>query len=236
MQAPTQNNRRLQTAAPSLEQPPVVQRETLPFFNPYGAIRTTRNRLPHWQQAGAVYFVTFRLADAVPAQLLDERTNEREIWLRLHPEPWTGAVEREYHQRFSQAREDHLDAGHGSCALREPACSRIVGDALIHFDGARCSQIAWVVMPNHAHALFVLNPATALEALLHSWKRFSARQINIHLGRAGSLWQRDYFDRLVRDDAHLANCVRYIRRNPQKARLNPDDFLHYESALAQEIP
>ena len=38
----------------------------LHFFNPYAEIRQTENRLPHWQPQGAVYFVTFRLADAVP--------------------------------------------------------------------------------------------------------------------------------------------------------------------------
>lgn len=38
----------------------------LRFFNPYADIRQTENRLPHWQQAGAFYFITFRLADAIP--------------------------------------------------------------------------------------------------------------------------------------------------------------------------
>jgi len=41
----------------------------LQFFNPYEDIRLTANRLPHWQQKGAVYFVSFRLADAVPNYL-----------------------------------------------------------------------------------------------------------------------------------------------------------------------
>jgi hypothetical protein len=36
----------------------------LHFFNPYADIRHTEIRLPHWQQSGAVYFVTFRLADS----------------------------------------------------------------------------------------------------------------------------------------------------------------------------
>jgi putative transposase len=40
---------------------------------------------------------------------------------------------------------------------------------------------------------------------------------------------------LVRDEAHLANCVRYIRRNPEKARLGEAEYLLYESELAKEI-
>jgi len=67
------------------------------------------------------------------------------------------------------------------------------------------------------------------------WKTFSARRINSLLGSSGSLWQRDYFDRLVRDEQHFANCVRYIRGNPQKAGLSDGGYILYESELAKRI-
>ena len=99
----------------------------------------------------------------------------------------------------------------------------------------RIAQIAWVVMPNHVHTLFVLNSAWLLEDIILSWKGFAARRINPLIGRTGGVWQRDYFDRLVRNTKHLANCVRYIRRNPQKARLHHGEFVLYESELAKGI-
>jgi putative transposase len=71
----------------------------LRFFNPYGEIRHTENRLPHWQQENAVYFITFRLADAVPSHLRNQWESERASWLRLHPEPWSIEIELEYHKR-----------------------------------------------------------------------------------------------------------------------------------------
>ncbi len=209
--------------------------EDLQFFNPYAEIRQTENRLPHWQQYGAVYFVTFRLADSVPAHLRDAWEEEREIWLRFHPKPWDADSAREYHERFSGAVERWLDAGHGACVLKEPACAEIVAGALRHFDGSRCGHLAWVVMPNHFHLLFVQRPEWPLEKLLHSWKRFTARRINESLGKTGPLWQRDYFDRLIRDRKHFANCVRYLRRNPQRANLHEGEYLLYESALAKLI-
>jgi len=205
------------------------------LFNPYGDIRFTANRLPHWQQEGAVYFVTFRLADAVPENLRTQWESERESWLRANPLPWSAEVECEYHRRFSGAVERWLDAGHGSCVLRRHDCSSVVADALRHFDGDRVSQIAWVVMPNHVHALFVLNSQWTLEKILLSWKGFTARKINPTLKRTGHFWQRDYFDRLVRDAKHLANCVRYIRRNPEKAGLRESEFVLYESEFAENI-
>jgi hypothetical protein len=46
--------------------------DKLRFFNPYEDIRYTENLLPHWQQKGATYFITFRLADSIPARLRAE--------------------------------------------------------------------------------------------------------------------------------------------------------------------
>jgi putative transposase len=208
---------------------------TLQFFNPYAEIRHAENRLPHWQQQGAVYFVTFRLADAIPKNLRVQWEEERKIWLRLHPEPWTAETEYEYHKRFSGAIERWLDAGHGSCLLRQSACAQLVAETLRHFDGERLVLISSVIMPNHVHAVFVQSSEHPLEKLLRSWKTFSARRINPLLERSGSLWQRDYFDRLVRDEKHFANCVRYIRGNPKKAGLAEGEYIFYESELAKAI-
>jgi len=205
--------------------------DDLQFFNPYDDIRFTANRLPHWHQKGAVYFVTFRLADAVPHNLRTEWESE----LNVHPEPWSTEVESEYHDRFSGAIERWLDAGHGSCVLRRGDCAAVVAEALRHFDGERIAQIAWVVMPNHIHAVFVLNSVWLLENIILSWKGFTARRINPLIGRTGAVWQRDYFDRLVRNGKHLANCIRYIRRNPKRARLHEGEFVLYESELAKGI-
>jgi REP element-mobilizing transposase RayT len=207
----------------------------LRFFNPYADIRHTENRLPHWQQQGAVYFITFRLADAVPSTLRDRWERERDAWLKVHPDPWSTETELDYHKRFSTAIEHWLDAGHGACVLRRHDCAEVVAEALRHFEGERVVMISAVVMPNHVHALFVQNPEWPLEKLIRSWKGFTARNINAVLGCSGGLWQRDYFDRLVRDEKHFANCVRYIRRNPEKADLREGEFILWESEMARGV-
>ena len=131
--------------------------------------------------------------------------------------------------------ERWLDAGYGSCILRRPRCAEIVAEALRYFDGQRVAIISSVVMPNHVHMVFVQNNESPLEKLVRSWKSFTSRRINSLMGREGSLWQRDYFDRLVRNEKHFANCLRYIRRNPAKARLPNGEFILYESELARTI-
>jgi putative transposase len=207
----------------------------LRFFNPYAEIRETENRLPHWQQTSAVYFVTFRLTDAVPSHLLDHWESDRDVWWRFHPQPWSEEIEREYHFRFSHAVERWLDAGHGACLLQRRDCAEITAQALHYFEGVRVTLISFVIMPNHVHTLFVQNPEWPLEKLIQSWKRFASRETNKCLHRSGRLWQRDYFDRLVRDEKHFANCVRYIRRNPKKAGLREDQYILYESEVARGI-
>src|SRR2546423_13773538 len=89
----------------------------LRFFDRYGDIRQTKNRLPHWQQDGATYFVTFHLADSVPSDLLADWRHQREAWMTQNPPPLTPKLEREYHTRFSGAIEHWLDAAHGSRLL-----------------------------------------------------------------------------------------------------------------------
>ncbi|TVQ94998.1 MAG: hypothetical protein EA400_00675 [Chromatiaceae bacterium] len=74
-------------------------------------------------------------------------------------------------------------------------------------------------MPNHLHVLIETLPGVALAQIVKGWKGQTARAANTRLGRRGVFWARDYFDRYIRDDAHLAAVVRYIERNPVKAGL-----------------
>ena len=63
-----------------------------------------------------------------------------------------------------------------------------------------------------------------LESVLHSWKSFTAKELKRLTGNPGPIWQEGYWDRMVRNERHLDACRRYIRENPAKARLRPDEF------------
>jgi REP element-mobilizing transposase RayT len=72
----------------------------------------------------------------------------------------------------------------------------------------------FVVMPNHVHVLFRLLGEHRLEEVIHSWKLFSASRINKMAGRFGKVWQAEYWDRLMRSQAHYDWTQRYIESNP----------------------
>jgi len=189
----------------------------------------SRGYLPHFDGSGMLQFITFRLEDAVPANLVtrwkaelnrgDDAPNEVERVRALH-----------------RCIERYSDSGMGDCLLADPRAAQIVRDALLHFDGIRYRLLAWTIMPNHVHVLIETGKnaaATAtsdiqtipdvhfypLATLVHSWKSFTAKKINNALQRRGSVWMVDYFDRYIRDDEHYQKVLSYIHRNPVIAGL-----------------
>jgi REP element-mobilizing transposase RayT len=163
----------------------------------------SRGYIPHFERPGLFQGITFRLADSIPAHVLESL---------LQGKAADDAAKR--------ARiEAYLNAGHGACHLRDPRVARVVEDALLYFDGARYRMIAWVVMPNHVHVLIETLADHKLGDIVHSWKSYTAKQANQILARTGHFWFREYYDRFIRDERHFANAVEYIHYNPVKAGL-----------------
>ncbi len=198
------------------------------FFDPLADIEIHNHKLPHWEQSDCPCFVTWRLNDALPSEIARSWQLEREAWLAHHPRPWDEATAKEYHREFSHRLDAWLDAGHGSCVLRQQAVRQIVADAFAHFDGQRYDLISYVIMPNHVHVLFRLRPSHHLAVVIHSWKSYTAKAIHKLLGSAGSLWQPEYWDRLIRNESQLQTCLAYIRDNPAKAKLRNGEFALFE--------
>ncbi len=180
--------------------------------------------LPHWQQAGCTYFVTFRLGDSIPPAKLRQWEAQMAVWLRTHPTPHSEADRKTFDEQFTQRFHKWLDAGYGECWLRQPELSLQVESALRHFDGERCQLGHFVVMPNHVHCLVRPGMGFSLPKLLHSWKSFTAHQINTLLKHEGKLWQDESFDHIVRNETQLHRFTRYILENPLKSELKPGTF------------
>jgi REP element-mobilizing transposase RayT len=198
-------------------------------LNPYVQIDQHGLHLPHWQQGAVFIFVTWRLADSLPANVLRDWTVERRIWLEKNPLPWEASIRTEYAERFPKRVEKWLDQGSGSCALRDPKLRTMVEETLAHFEGQRHAVRAYVVMPNHVHVLFQPLNGYLLQDILHTWKSFSSQQIRRYLASTGDFWNSGYWDRLIRNQSHFARCVRYIRNNPVQAKLPASQFSLFEN-------
>ncbi len=191
----------------------------------------TRGYLPHVKREGASYFVTFRLADSLPKEVLLRLLSEKNENLRLlhlqeangltqaqatQPRDTAEAIERDYHRKV----ERYLDRGAGACPLGRSAVAALAKDALWHFHGAPYLLDDWVIMPNHVHWILWPMPNFTLSEIVKSRKQFIAKQANRLLGSVGeTFWQAESFDHWIRNDDEKSRIRRYIRNNPVRAGL-----------------
>jgi REP element-mobilizing transposase RayT len=180
----------------------------------------TRGRMPHWDKDGGLYFVTFHLADSLPQSVRDEIRRRRQLLEAARSGRTLLKAEQDTLKKTSTKAVEHLlDAGHGSCALRDTRVAEMVANALKFWDGKRYRLLSWCLMPNHVHVLFRLLPGERLAAIVGSWKSLTAKEANRILGRSGTFWQREYWDTLIRNEEHLHRAVLYIEANPERAGL-----------------
>jgi putative DNA methylase len=162
-----------------------------------------RGFLPHFDAPEVTQFVTFQLHDSFPVT----RRAEFEAILK---EPDDSVKRRKL--------EAWLDRGHGECWLQRRDAAELVEKILLEADGRDYRMLAWVVMPNHVHLVVDVWNVPLLK-LINGWKGKSSRQANQLLNRSGKFWQEDYYDTLIRDEAHLKRAIRYTEQNPVKAFL-----------------
>ena len=195
-------------------------RQPPPHFrgmDPHRRVDVYRRHLPHWRQAGATYFITFRLNDSLPQSKLDSLRELRWVWEQNHPEPRSELDWTSYAKQYTRLAERWLDEGHGECWLRQTELAHEVRAALEYFQDERLMLSSYVIMPNHVHATVKPLGDYGLEAILGGWKGFTARRINQRIGRTGSRWEQEAYDRIVRDAEHLYRVVQYIGNNPGRA-------------------
>ncbi|MBB3059871.1 REP-associated tyrosine transposase [Microbulbifer rhizosphaerae] len=191
----------------------------------------SRGYLPHLDSIHALQFITFRLADSLPKNQLEQLECELK---QLKSVRNLESVKR---KRIDQ----WLDAGYGCCALGHPEMARVMEQALLKFHRVRYQLIAWCIMPNHVHVL--IEPQEPLGKIVQSWKSITARwalrkNAELELRVPGrKLWMPDYWDRFIRDQQHFEQVIDYIHRNPVKAGLcsRPEDW-HWSSTRDRGAP
>ena len=182
-----------------------------------------RGYLPRCDFPDLVQFVTFRLADSMPA-------SRRGEWEHLL------AIE-DLREKRTQL-EEYLDRGVGECQLRDPRIAKLCEEALLFFHNERYELLAWCVMPNHVH-LLVHVWQWPLWKMVQSWKHHVQRQAKLFVTerrlparrddkesdrnapcrRPALRWEREYWDTFMRDEEQEKSAVRYIKANPVKAKL-----------------
>ena len=95
---------------------------------------------------------------------------------------------------------------------------------------------AFVIMPDHLH--LILKPESEpLPRIMQKVKGKSSRLINQRESTNGGLWQKEYFERAIRDEKDLEEKYRYIIYNPVKNGLTetPEEYPFSSAALTEMV-
>jgi putative transposase len=196
--------------------------------------------LPHFQQPGQAYFVTWSLIDALPPKALEVYTRQlRQITSSIeftrknnNDDVTLTKFKMEYasmRRKYMKAYDDllHLQTKF-IVDLSKTQNTNIVLESLRFWEGKRLENYAICVMNNHVHWVFrlfeknELDEPVYLQDILHSVKRYSSNKINKLEGLKGPLWQKESYDTTIRDDKHLFRAIEYTINNPVEAGLVKD--------------
>ena len=109
------------------------------------------------------------------------------------------------------------------CDLSGENIASIIMDALAFYANKRYYLYDHTIMPDHVH--LTLHPieyhgiVEQLGNILGDVKRFTAHKINEKLGRKGSLWLHESYDRIIRNMTEYRKFARYIFEKPKRAGL-----------------
>jgi len=173
-----------------------------------------RRNLPHLHPSQGIFFITYRLKDSLPKEIIerlhDEYKNDKE----------TIIIQPNQHSYFIAFDEylDKYESPKNYLSISEIA--EINKQAIHHYDSKYYQLICYCIMSNHIHLVIELTEeAPDLSKIMHSIKRYTAKESNTLLSREGAFWAEESYDHLIRSDNELRNTVSYVVNNPVKAGL-----------------
>jgi REP element-mobilizing transposase RayT len=181
--------------------------------------------LPHQLPAGHAFFITFRLAGSLPAEVLARLREEKALLeheaatrrANGHPD---GIYSRQ--KRWFARFDNCLDTpAAGSAYLTQaPIGTHIMQTLRFYHERNDYALLAGCVMPNHVHIVVSLSDeAPLLARTLQKIKSFTARHINGLQGSTSRVWQPESYDHRIRSTRELQNVLAYVLNNPVKAGL-----------------
>ena len=114
---------------------------------------------------------------------------------------------------------------------------QIWDDLPTHYRGI--DRDGFIVMPNHVHGIIILADGSerhhAIPEIVRGFKTFSARRVNERAGRRGVLWQRGYYEHVIRNEKSLNRIRAYIENNPAQWADDPENISRAVSAEAGRV-
>jgi len=161
----------------------------------------------HIDLKNAIQFITFRTQESVASYLEKNNIDTSESISK---------------QQFKM--DQFLDNSNAGSILNE----EIITLLMTFFKAKNASDynlIAVSIMPNHIHLL--LEQLQPLAQLMHKIKGATAFLINKHNRKSGILWDKGYFDKIIRSEKQFQITYQYIKNNAHSAGLKDADRRFY---------
>jgi len=163
--------------------------------------------LPHFSQKNQYQFITFRTKDSTDDFILRELEKSTQT------------------TKLTQYNIDkYLDNSQKGAYLHGEIID-IIKDYLLQVDSELCEILSYSIMPNHIHIILIQNDE--LSKIMQNIKGSLSFKINKKLGKSGQLWQKDYFDKVIRDEDQFVKTYEYVKNNALKAGLVDADKRFY---------
>ncbi len=184
--------------------------------------------LPHIFANNKPIFITYRLNFTLPQEVMDQYNQQVEEWFHelecLSQEEKKIKLKEKDHRFFDWFDRIIALSPDLPRFLHKDGIRQIIEESFKRFDGLRYSLLGYCIMPNHVHVLMIPMAQNdgnifPIPHIVYTWKKFTATAINKILGKKGSLWQKESYDSLVRDEKGLRQVLEYIVNNPVKAGL-----------------
>jgi len=103
-----------------------------------------------------------------------------------------------------------------------PAHATVLEEALQFVRRGRAYVLAYAIIPDHLHAVLVPRAPYSISQVMQTIKGYTSRVVNARLDHRSPLWQRSFFDRMMRSEEQLRETVEYTHANPVSAGLVED--------------
>lgn len=165
-----------------------------------------RRNLPHMYREDAIYSITYRLADSIPKNLIDDYWVTKKQLLKENRALETKNL---YYEKLDQYLDHKND---GPMFLENTEAKKIVTSSIFFFEDKYYKIICFCIMSNHVH--LIINtlhfPKKAIGDILGSIKKYSAKHINKYLGCQGTFWQSESYDHIIKSRNELADTISYV--------------------------
>ncbi len=165
-----------------------------------------RKQLFHYSQLNSYQFVTFRTQASID-----------DFLIRMKDSPLDESQKQ-------LAMDKYIDTSNKGRLLNNEVIKLVI-DYCKSLEPKFYSLICLSVMPNHLHILF--EQKQNMSTIMQQLKGGLSFKINQHLKLKGNLWERNYFDKAIRNEKHLQVTYNYIKNNASKAKLTDADQRFY---------